>query len=79
MDESIQNELEQKMMQAVYELVHSQFPELAESGDPMNFSVKFKSDKFGGGLWAAYLITDADGGILHDEGDYFEESSSDAD
>jgi hypothetical protein len=62
---------EQRMMQAVYDFVHSQFPELTESGDMMNFSVKFKADKFGGGVWAAYLITDAEGTILHDEGDYF--------
>ena len=70
-EELIADALEDKMMQAVYDFVHSRFPELTESGDIMNFSVKFKSDKFGGGVWAAYLITDADGGILHDEGDYF--------
>lgn len=70
-EELIKDADEHKMAQAVYEFVHSQFPELAESGEVMNFSVKFRKEEYGDAVSIAYLITDAEGGIMHDEGDYF--------
>lgn len=74
-EELIQDALEHRMVQAVYEFVHSQFPELAESGEVMNFSIKFRKEEEGDGVSLAYLICDSDGGILHDEGDYFSDHS----